>query len=72
MRTLSLMVAAALVLAGCQDKPVEPLKPKVALSGIYRVAGDAGAANKADSLMAAYASHVRHIIRRVIQHNPVT
>jgi hypothetical protein len=30
MRNLTLMLAAALILAACQDKPIEPMKPKVA------------------------------------------
>lgn len=33
MRNLTLMLAAAVILAACQDKPVEPMKPRVALHG---------------------------------------
>jgi uncharacterized lipoprotein YbaY len=32
MRKLTLMLAAAFVLAACQDKPVEPMKPRVTLA----------------------------------------
>lgn len=30
MRKLTLMIAAALVMVACQDKPGDPMKPKVA------------------------------------------
>ena len=33
MRNLTLMLAAAFILAACQDKPVEPMKPRVAVLG---------------------------------------
>ena len=33
---LTLMLAAAFSLAACQDKPIEPMKPRVAsLSAVY-------------------------------------
>jgi hypothetical protein len=34
MRNLTLMLAAAVILAACQDKPIEPMKPKVASIGL--------------------------------------
>lgn len=34
MRNLTLMLAAAFILAACQDKPVEPMKPRVAALGV--------------------------------------
>lgn len=32
MRSLTLILAAAMMLAACKDKPIEPMKPRVGIS----------------------------------------